>query len=644
LLKICAFIMMQLFISLFVVYIQQTYHSKAFKKINIITLKKVDKRDYTISKTYRSIALLNIIEKILKFIMSKKISWITKTHRLLLDTFMKCRKNRSIETTLKLFIEQIHIVWEQKTNRMITLLNLNVTNVFDTMSHVKLRHDMKKRKISRWIIDWINNFLFDRFTTFAMNRKAIESFSMQIEISQKSSLFSILYLFYNVDLLKMCNKFETNTKFLEYVDNVNILIYEKSIEKNCRNLKKMHKLCERWAIRHEFVFVSIKYELIHFIKNSRKFDMTITIRIDSNTIQSRIDIRIFDVQIDTRLKWDSHVRKIQKKMTKQIMIFTKLSIFIWRTIFHKTRMLYIFVVRFVFIYDVFVWHMLKNKKSKMINKLAIIQNRCLRSIFESFRIISISILKVESHVAFIDLHLNQLQIQIKYRMQIASISNIIRRECKSITSKLNNDSDKSRMHKFTSSELKHEWVTQQLIDKQTSSIAARFAFWTNSMRFDHDAIRFNNQRKRKMYRFHMNRWKKKWTEYAFFVLASISIQIDFVDKKRLKLHDQLKKIESFLTIQICIEKINFASFLHRRKILDVKSIFCRCDWSNQTIKHVIMFCSLMSDRNQLFKNIDINDYHVMTHSSKKFKTIVKWLMQHNLLQQFSLITELLYEL
>jgi hypothetical protein len=211
----------------------------------------------------------------------------------------------------------------------------------------------------------------------------------------------------------MFNELETNMKFFEYVDDVNILIYKKNIDENYWNLERMHKLCERWTIRHEFVFISIKYELIHFIKNSKKFNMTITIKIDSNTIQSRIDIWILDVQINTRLKWSSHVRKIQEIMTKQIMIFTKLSIFIWKTTFRKTRMLYIFVIRSILIYDVFVWHMLKNKKSKMINKLAVIQNRCLRSIFESFRIISISILKAETHVVFIDLHLNQLQTQIK---------------------------------------------------------------------------------------------------------------------------------------------------------------------------------------------------------------------------------------
>ncbi len=182
-----------------------------------------------------------------------------------------------------------------------------------------------------------------------------------------------------------------------------------------------------------------------------------------------------------------------------------------------------------------------------------------------------------------------------------------------------------------------------MIDKQTFSITTRLAFWANSMRFDHDAICFNNQKKEKNESFSHESLKKKWIEYAFIVLASISTQIDFVDKKRFKLSYQLKKIESSLTTQIRIEKIDFASFFYRCKIFDVKSIFCRCDWKNQTIKYVIMFCSLMNDRNQLFKNVDINDYYVMTHLNKKFKTIVKWLMQHDLLQQFSLIIELLYE-
>jgi hypothetical protein len=315
---------------------------------------------------------------------------------------------------------------------------------------------------------------------------------MQIEISQSFSFFSILYLFYNVDLLKMCNKFEMNTRFFKYVDDVNILIYEKNIDENCRNFEK----CINSANDERFDMNSCSFWSSTSWFISSKIQKSSTWRSRSRSIRTRFNRKSTYEFLTCKSTHDWNeihtCKKFKKKMTKKIMILTQLSIFDWKAIFRKIRMLYIFVIRSIFTYDVFVWHMLKNKKSKIINKFVVIQNRCLRNIFESFRIISISILKAETHVVFIDLHLNQLQIQIKYRMQIANMSNIIRKKCKSITNKLNNDFEKSRMHKFISSELKHEWVTQQLIDKQTFSIIIRFAFWTNSARFDQDAIRFNN--------------------------------------------------------------------------------------------------------------------------------------------------------
>jgi hypothetical protein len=159
LLKACASIIIKLLISLFETCIQQIYYSKAYKEVNTITLKKSEKKDYTISKSYRLIILLNIIDKIMKSIMSKKIAWLAKTHRLLLDTHMKCRKNKSIETTLEMLIEQIHIVWSKNTNRVVILLSLNVVDAFDMISHDRLIHDLRKWKISMWIINWMNNFL-----------------------------------------------------------------------------------------------------------------------------------------------------------------------------------------------------------------------------------------------------------------------------------------------------------------------------------------------------------------------------------------------------------------------------------------------------------------------------------------------------
>jgi hypothetical protein len=74
LLKACALIMIKLLTFLFETCIQLFYHSKTFKKVNTITLKKTKKDDYITSKTYRFIILLNIMSKIMKSIISRRIA------------------------------------------------------------------------------------------------------------------------------------------------------------------------------------------------------------------------------------------------------------------------------------------------------------------------------------------------------------------------------------------------------------------------------------------------------------------------------------------------------------------------------------------------------------------------------------------
>jgi hypothetical protein len=234
------------------------------------------------------------------------------------------------------------------------------------------------------MINWVNSFLRDKSITLAINRRAIEQFAIQTSISQKFSIFSLLYFFYNADLLKMCDKFDTNTRSLRYANDVNILTYDKSTKKNCRTLKRVHRLCEKWTARHKFVFALIKYELIHFTRNSKKFNMIVIFNIINNIIESKTNIRVLELQIDTKLKWDSHVRKIQKKMIKQSMTLIKISVLIWEIIFSKSRVVYIFVIRSIMIYVSSIWHIIKKKRTNINEKLTMLQNKCLRIVIDIF--------------------------------------------------------------------------------------------------------------------------------------------------------------------------------------------------------------------------------------------------------------------
>ena len=104
-LKICSQKLISLLTSLFQECVILEYNSRVFKKTYSVTLKNSRKSNYFTSKTYRSIVLLNTLNKTLKIVITDKITYLTKKFKLLSDTQMKARRNRSTKSALKLLVE-----------------------------------------------------------------------------------------------------------------------------------------------------------------------------------------------------------------------------------------------------------------------------------------------------------------------------------------------------------------------------------------------------------------------------------------------------------------------------------------------------------------------------------------------------------
>jgi hypothetical protein len=155
--------------NLFKICAEQNYYSRCFKETHIISLKKSNKSNYTNLKTYKFIALFNTLDKTLKSIIVKRISNFAETYKLLFETQMSEDRERTCETTLKLFTKQIHIVWNMSKNKMTILLTLNVIDAYDHVSKERLIHNLRKKSISNWIIAWIDNFMQNRCTTLRIN-------------------------------------------------------------------------------------------------------------------------------------------------------------------------------------------------------------------------------------------------------------------------------------------------------------------------------------------------------------------------------------------------------------------------------------------------------------------------------------------
>lgn len=97
--------------------------------------------------------------------MAAKISYLAEKHQLIPSTQMGGRPGKSTETALELLTEQVHTVWGQGNNKVASLLSFDVAGAFDTVSHSRLLHNLRKHRIPNWIICWVESFLTDRTTT-----------------------------------------------------------------------------------------------------------------------------------------------------------------------------------------------------------------------------------------------------------------------------------------------------------------------------------------------------------------------------------------------------------------------------------------------------------------------------------------------
>jgi len=209
---------------------------------------------------------------------------------------------RSTDTAIQLITEKIHTIWGANRQRVASLLSLDISDAFPTVSHTRMLHNLRKRRIPAFIINWVRDFLKERGTEIRLGDFTLENSTVFAGIPQGSPMSLILYLFYNADLLEVCDNIRLRTSASGFIDDINILTYSKSTEQNCRNLEQIHTECDRWAHRHGSGFNLKKYDLIHFSRTPKRFSMGAAVQIAGQEIRLKDSVRVLGVILDPALR------------------------------------------------------------------------------------------------------------------------------------------------------------------------------------------------------------------------------------------------------------------------------------------------------------------------------------------------------
>ena len=85
----------------------------------------------------------------------------------------------------------------------------------------------------------MKDFLKNKNTTLIIENHMMTKRKINVNILQNSLFFSMLYLFYNANLLKSCENVKLRFNITKFMNDINILTYNKSTEQNCEMLKKI---------------------------------------------------------------------------------------------------------------------------------------------------------------------------------------------------------------------------------------------------------------------------------------------------------------------------------------------------------------------------------------------------------------------
>jgi hypothetical protein len=173
-----------------------------------------------------------------------------------------------------------------------TLLSLDVSGAFDQAIPERLHHNLRMKGVPQSLAGWALSFMTDRQTTLCFEKRESALLLVHQGVPQGSPVSLILFLFYNAELLEVCNRPLEQASALGFADDVNILAYGRSTEQNCTLLEILHERCLDWARRHGAVFAPDKYELMHLTRKRRRFNLQAPINLGSLTKDPVQEVRV----------------------------------------------------------------------------------------------------------------------------------------------------------------------------------------------------------------------------------------------------------------------------------------------------------------------------------------------------------------
>jgi hypothetical protein len=305
-----------------------------WREFTTIVLRKPGKPSYETPKAYRPIALICTLAKVLTSIVAENLSQLVEQHRLLPKNHFGGRPGRSTADAVHYLVNKICTAW--RSNRVVSVLFLDVEGAFPNAVTSRLLHNLKKRRVPTAIVSFVEQLLANRKTRLKFDDYTSDIMLIMNGIGQGDPLSMLLYIFYNADLLDLPDDPE-NEDAIGYVDDIALIATGADFTETTQILSNMMLREEggiRWSITHNSRFEVTKSAVLHFsrktIRDPDSENDRIPLPRPALTLQGQVvqevqSYKYLGIQLDAHLRWKEQAQRATANATKWILQFRRLT-------------------------------------------------------------------------------------------------------------------------------------------------------------------------------------------------------------------------------------------------------------------------------------------------------------------------------
>jgi Ribonuclease HI len=430
--------------SIFDACIRTGYNPRHFQSSITVTLRKGGPKDYRMPKSYRPVALLNTLGKLLESVIATRIAWAAEEKGILPKGHLGGRKGVSVDHAIQLILDRVYKAWG--IDRKVSMLLLDVSGAYDNVSHERLLYNIKKLGLGHFV-PWTQSFLQGRSTRIRLPGFLSDQIPTPTGIPQGSPISPILFLLFNTPLVDGCTLLSLpcggHTEAFGWVDDVCIVVVSESYARNIDILQQAYKKAAIWARRHSAKFAPDKFELIHLCNprqppppawtpqpprdiyefHVEEGDDQMPLQLPEQTITPSSHARYLGVWLDKYLDFTTHRNKVIAKANSSLEAFRGITGSTWGTSLSAMRQIYRAVVIPQLFWGLTAWwspasgNMPATERARIIRGFTRIQKRAALMISGAFKSISAAALDIELFLTPINLLMQQTIEETAIRIQ-----------------------------------------------------------------------------------------------------------------------------------------------------------------------------------------------------------------------------------